>query len=119
MKQVDVYGADHSPWVQAVLLGLHDGGIPHSLTSLPPLETFRKSGVMMPAARIDGGRWQLESAEILRDVGFGSITDEHPAQCTVLSFRITTNLLWRQVRVILSSCTRAGIALLSRRFGNS
>jgi len=76
MNRVDVYGADHSPWVQAVLLGLHDAGIPHSLRSLPPLETFRNSGVTMPAARIDDGRWQLESAEILRDVGFESITDE-------------------------------------------
>jgi len=76
MHRVDVYGGDHSPWVQAVLLGLHDARIPHSLTSLPPLETFLKSGVMMPAARIDDGPWQLESADILRNVGFKPITDE-------------------------------------------
>lgn len=76
MNRVDVYGGDHSPWVQAVLLGLHDARIPHSLTSLPPLETFLKSGVMMPAARIDDGPWQLESADILRNAGFKSITDE-------------------------------------------
>jgi len=76
MTRVDVYGAPHSPWVQAVLLGLHAAGIPHTLRSLPPLETFLRSGVMMPAARIAGGRWQLESAEILRDLGFRSITDE-------------------------------------------
>ena len=25
--KVDVYGADHSPWVQAVLLGLREKGI--------------------------------------------------------------------------------------------
>jgi hypothetical protein len=43
--RVDVYGADDSSWVQAVLLGLHDARISHSLTSLPPLETFRKSDV--------------------------------------------------------------------------
>ena len=76
MHHVDVYGADHSPWVQAVLLGLHHAGIPHSLTSVPPLETFRTSGVMMPAASIDAGPWQLESADILRTIGFSSITDE-------------------------------------------
>jgi len=76
MNPVDVYGVDHSPWVQAVLLGLHHAGIPHSLRSLPPFETFRRSGVMMPAARIADGRWRLESADILRDVGFGAITDE-------------------------------------------
>ncbi|NIP16453.1 MAG: hypothetical protein GWM88_17570 [Pseudomonadales bacterium] len=76
MNHVEVYGADHSPWVQAVLLGLHDAGIPHSLTSLPPRETFRGSGVMMPAARIDEGAWHLESADILRQIGFSPVTDE-------------------------------------------
>lgn len=76
MRRVDVYGGVHSPWVQAVLLELHDAGIPHSLTSVPPLETFFKSGVTMPAARIDDGHWQLESADILRNVGFDSITGE-------------------------------------------
>ena len=75
MNHVEVYGADHSPWVQAVLLGLHDAGIPHSLTTLPPLETFRKSGVMMPAARIDEGDWQLESADILRQIGFSAVSE--------------------------------------------
>lgn len=74
MHQVEVYGADHSPWVQAVLLGLHDAGIPHTLTSRPPLETFLKSGVTMPAASIDGGPWQLESTEILNDVGFVAVS---------------------------------------------
>ncbi len=74
--RVDVYGADHSPWVQAVLLGLHDARISHSLTSLPPLATFLKSGVMMPAASIDDGPWELESADILRRVGFETITEE-------------------------------------------
>ncbi len=76
MNRVDVYGADHSPWVQAVLLGLHDARIPHTLTSLPPVATFLSAGVMMPAAKVAGDRWQLESAEILRDIGFASVTDE-------------------------------------------
>ncbi len=76
MQQVAVYGMDHSPWVQAVLLGLHDAGINHSLTSLPPLATFLKSGVMMPAARVDDGPWQLESTDILRAVGYAAVTEE-------------------------------------------
>jgi hypothetical protein len=76
MNRVEVYGAAHSPWVQAVLLGLHDAKISCSLKSLPPFETFLRSGVMMPAARIDNGEWRLESAEILRDLGFKSVTDE-------------------------------------------
>jgi glutathione S-transferase len=77
MQHVDVYGVDHSPWVQAVLLGLFDAEIPHELTLVPPLATFTKSGVMMPAARIDNGAWQLESADILRTIGFEAVTDEH------------------------------------------
>jgi glutathione S-transferase len=76
MNHVEVYGADHSPWVQAVLLGLHDAGISHSLTTLPPFETFRNSGVMMPAASFDEGPWQLESADILRELGFSAVTDQ-------------------------------------------
>jgi hypothetical protein len=74
--EVRVYGADHSPWVQAVLLGLHDAGIAHTLTTVPPLEQFLASGVTMPAASIDGRPWQLESAGILRDVGYDPVTPE-------------------------------------------
>ena len=40
--KVDVYGGNHSPWVQAVLLALHDKQIDHELRSLPPFATFRK-----------------------------------------------------------------------------
>lgn len=76
MRHVDVYGGYHSPWVQAVLLGLHDAGIDHSLRSLPPLDTFLKSGVAMPAASIDGGPWKLESGDILADLGFDPLKAE-------------------------------------------
>jgi hypothetical protein len=62
--------------VQAVLLGLHDAKINHSVTQLPPFETFIKSGVMMPAANIDGGGWRLESVDILHDIGFAPVVDE-------------------------------------------
>ena len=47
--EVEVYGADHSPWVQAVLLTLHDKGIEHNLRSVPPCEAFSRWGVFMPA----------------------------------------------------------------------
>lgn len=72
---VRVYGGDHSPWVQAVLLGLHEAGIDHQLESFPPLSVFAKSGVLMPAASIDGGPWMLRSNEILETLGYGPITD--------------------------------------------
>jgi len=76
LPHLDVYGNDHSPWVQAVLLGLFERRIPHTLTMTPPWSLFRRSGVMMPAASIDGGPWRLESAEILREVGYESISHE-------------------------------------------
>ena len=75
-RYVDVYGADHSPWVQAVLLGLHEAGIEHRLRSLPTMERFLSTGVLMPAASIDGGDWHLESAEILEDIGFAKVGPE-------------------------------------------
>ena len=34
------------------------------LTTVPPWSVFCKSGIMMPAASVDGGPWRLESAEI-------------------------------------------------------
>ena len=76
MPHLDVYGQDHSPWVQAVLLGLYERGTSHSLTTVPPLSVFRHWGVMMPAASVDGAPWQLESAEILQQVGYQPISTE-------------------------------------------
>ncbi len=73
MNHVDLYGSDHSPWVQAVLLGLYEAKINYRLRSLPPLQTFFKAGIMMPAARIDEGDWQLESADILESLGFEAV----------------------------------------------
>ena len=73
-RYVDVYGADHSPWVQAVLLGLHEAGIEHRLRSLPTMERFLSTGVFMPLASIDDGDWRRESAEILQDIGFSEVS---------------------------------------------
>ena len=71
---VDVYGADHSPWLQAVLLGLFEAGIPHRLRSLPTMESFLSNGVFMPVASIDGGPWKMESADILQELGYSEVT---------------------------------------------
>jgi glutathione S-transferase len=76
MSHLDVYGQDHSPWVQAVLLGLYEKRVSHTLTTVPPFSLFRRSGIMMPAASVDGGPWQLESAEILQQVGYDPISPE-------------------------------------------
>ena len=79
VREVRVYGVNHSPWVQAVLLGLHDKEIDYALSSLPPLDTFSKVGVLMPAASFDGGPWQLESADILERLGYRDISNEELA----------------------------------------
>jgi hypothetical protein len=76
MPHVDVYGQDHSPWVQAVLLGLHERGISHTVTTVPPRSVFLATGILMPAASIDGSAWRLDSAEILQRVGYDPVSPE-------------------------------------------
>ena len=71
--QVSVYGVLHSPWVQAVLLGLHDKRISHSIQPIPSLSSLVSSGLMMPAAQIDKGSWKLDSEEILKLLGYEGI----------------------------------------------
>ena len=83
-KHVTVYGNDHSPWVQAVLLGLHDRGIPYTLVTVPPLRVFLGGGVLMPAARIDDGPWIYDSAAILAAVGYGGVRKEDAGDLVML-----------------------------------
>jgi len=69
-----IYGADHSPWVQAVLLGAHEKRIDHTLTTSPPWPVFLRWGVLMPAASVDGDPWQVESSDILERMGYAPIS---------------------------------------------
>jgi glutathione S-transferase len=79
-NHVWVYGNDHSPWVQAVLLGLHEKGLAHHLVNVPPLAVFVNSGVLMPAASIDDGDWMLDSERILVALGVSDVpADERRA----------------------------------------
>ena len=71
----EVYGIDHSPWVQAVLLGLTEKGIDWHLTSVPPLQTFFKWGVLMPVASLDAKSWKRESSSLLTDMGFEPVIE--------------------------------------------
>lgn len=71
-----VYGGDHSPWVQSVLLGLHEKKIDHTNVTVPPLRLFLNSGVVMPAAKLDDGPWLLDSECILACLGFSSVVDK-------------------------------------------
>jgi len=74
--KVQVYGASHSPWVQAVLLTLHEQGIEYELRQLAPFETFLRWGVYMPTASIDGAPWERESTEIIAKLGMNPISSE-------------------------------------------
>jgi len=73
---VKVYGFNHSPWVQAVLLALHDQGIKYDLFLRPPYKVFKKWGVYMPAISINNGPWEIESREILVKLGYKPILIE-------------------------------------------
>ena len=74
--KVKVYGFNHSPWVQAVLLALHDKGIKYNLVQIPPSKVFSKWGVYMPAISIDDEPWEIESTEILVKLGYKTILEE-------------------------------------------
>jgi hypothetical protein len=76
---VVVYGVDHSPWVQAVLLGLFDRQIPHSVITAPPWSVFRGSGVLMPAASVGGSPWMLQSGTILCELGYQAVSGDDMA----------------------------------------
>ena len=74
--KIALYGFTHSPWVQAVLLALHDKGIEYDLFLRPPYEVFKQWGVYMPAISIDYGPWEIESTEMLVKLGFKPIKIE-------------------------------------------
>jgi hypothetical protein len=76
MSDIRIYGNDHSPWVQAVMLGLHEKKIEHLRSTAPPPEVFINYGVWMPAASFDGEPWELESAHILEKLGYSAVSDE-------------------------------------------
>jgi len=71
---IDLYGNDHSPWVQSVLLYLYDNNINYNLRTIPTLSLLLKSGVMMPAIRLNSYKWKLDSTEILQTFGNDSVS---------------------------------------------
>ena len=72
---IDLYGNDHSPWVQSVLLFLYDKNMIYNLRTIPTLSLFFKSGVMMPAMKVKSHEWKLDSADILELLGCEPITN--------------------------------------------
>lgn len=76
MTNLKLYGNNHSPWVQAVMMGLHQKHLDYTRTATPPLEVFLAWGCMMPAASFDDADWELESKTILHKLGFSEVSDE-------------------------------------------
>ncbi|MEM7217026.1 MAG: hypothetical protein AAF515_01585 [Pseudomonadota bacterium] len=79
MDSIRLYGNDHSPWVQAVMLGLHDKQLTYTRTTAPPLDVFLTWGCMMPAARFDDAPWEWESKHILARIGFTEVSEHDMA----------------------------------------
>ena len=73
---INLYGNNHSPWVQAIMMGLHEKRLDYSRTTVPPFEVFRQWGPMMPAISVDGEPWALESSDILHRLGYSRVADE-------------------------------------------
>ena len=62
---VTLYGVEHSPWVQGVLLALAHHQIPTQLTSYPlGVHWFRRNGLIFPALRLSDGTTHLDSFHI-------------------------------------------------------
>jgi hypothetical protein len=76
MSEIRLYGNDHSPWVQAVMMGLHQQELDCSRSTIPSREAFLSWGVMMPAASFGGEPWKLESKDILHRLSFSPVSDK-------------------------------------------
>ena len=76
MTKIRLYGNNHSPWVQAVMMGLEQKQLDYTRTATPPLDVFLAWGCMMPATSFDGSPWELESKNILQQLGFSEVADE-------------------------------------------
>ena len=74
-ETLDVYGLDHSPWVQSILLSLYDNKLNYNIRTIPTLSLLLKSGVMMPAIRLDDLQWKLDSMKILLSFGYAPISN--------------------------------------------
>lgn len=80
MPAIKLYGNDHSPWVQAVMLGLHQKKLEYTRSTVPAPELLMSWGVMMPAASFDGEPWELESKNLLARIGFSPVSAEDMAE---------------------------------------
>ena len=65
---VTVFGTDHSPWVQAVLLALSDRGVPYRLRPFPAsLRAYLGGGLVMPTCQWPDGTITQDSFAIIAE----------------------------------------------------
>ena len=68
-EPVIIYGMDHSPWVQTVLMTCHFYSVPYRLMSRQlSFANYRRAGMIMPEVRFPDGRIVGDSFEIMREV---------------------------------------------------
>ena len=86
-ERITVYGTDHSPWVQAALLGIHERGLPHEVLAVPPCDLALRTGVRMPVVRFDAETsWRYDSGDILAFLGFTPTSEAERRALTRLFF---------------------------------
>ena len=83
-RSVRLYGVDHSPWVQGVLLALRYHKIPVSLTSYPlSIKWCWRYGLVFPALQLADGSRHLDSFkmyELMEACGFHLGIDQSTTQ---------------------------------------
>ena len=66
---ITIFGIDHSPWTQVVMLGCELHSIPYRLINYPfSLKAIWRHGLMMPTARLPNGEVLVDSLEILYQI---------------------------------------------------
>ena len=74
-EMITVYGVDHSPWVQAVLMALHRRGLTYRLISSPLSPgDYLKHGMVMPRCRWPDGTVTTDSFAIM-----GALDQRYPS----------------------------------------
>jgi len=67
--EIVVFGTDHSPWAQAVLMALSDRGLPWRLRPFPlSWNTYQRFGLVMPVCRWPDGTITSDSFEIIAEI---------------------------------------------------
>ena len=82
-ERVCVYGSDHSPWVQTVLLALQHQGMPFDVIQFPiSVSSYLRLGMVMPVCKWPDGSIHYDSFDIMAE-----IAARHKISNTILTDR--------------------------------